>query len=194
MVESCVFCNPSDFKERKLSYEDEKGYWYLVVPKEVGVFAQILLVVRKRNTDTRHITDISDPQFLQDDDRLLSVMKGISVVSGKLKAGLEDPKGRRIEKVYVLTQCEGIETHLHFQLFPRYDGDHEQNEFLYECELEEARWQDPPKRPPSSRINEGTKILEKYNSLLSKNEFLHSEQFKSVSINRIVRKLNEVLG
>ncbi len=193
MKKTCVFCNPEDFGNRKLRLEDQNGYWYSIVPKEIGTFGQVLLVAKKKPEDGRHITDISDSLLLKDPSRLQSIMKGISIISNKLKEGLKDSQGRIVEKVYVLTQCEGKESHLHFQFFPRYKGDLERNMFLYNCELEEARWQDPPELKPETRIMEGRRILKKYDQLLKENQFFYHIDYRSKVTDDTVKELNRVL-
>jgi diadenosine tetraphosphate (Ap4A) HIT family hydrolase len=178
---------------RKLQSEDRNGYWYLVVPKEIGTFGQVLLVVTKRQEDKKHISTIADPALFDNEKRLLSVIKGINEISSKLKERLRHPRGRKAEKVYVLTQCEGEDSHLHFQFLPRYEGDSTRNEFLYACELQEARWQDPPKVSPNLRIIDGKRILRKYGNLLSRQNFLYTKGFKSRKMKEVIQKLNEVL-
>ncbi len=106
---------------RKLKVEDDKGYWYLVVPEEIGSFGQILMVVKRREEDQRHITDIADPELLNNEEWFTSIFKGIIEISNKLKKCLKDEEGRKVEKVYVQTQCENEESHLHFQFYPRYE-------------------------------------------------------------------------
>jgi diadenosine tetraphosphate (Ap4A) HIT family hydrolase len=191
MEKDCIFCSPERFGERKLEFEDEEGFWYLVVPKEVGSFGQVLLVVRKRPEDNRHITDISDPEMLLNRKRLLSVMNGISYVANKLKYGLKDQVERNVEKVYVVTQCEGTQTHLHFQLYPRYQGDLSHTEFLYACELEETKWQDPPKVPLIERIETGRQILQRYSDAVTERQGLYSEDYKIRAMRDILLKLNQ---
>jgi len=190
----CVFCRPSDFGIRKLRFEDKKGYWYVVVPSEIGTFGQVLLIVRKMEWEKEHISDISDPKLLSDKKRLLSIISGIHEISNRLARGLTDQRGRKVEKAYVLTQCEGENSHLHFQFLPRYEGDADSNEFLYNCELEEARWQDPPKLPPSKRITRGKRLVETYARLLGEDCFTYPRKVKSAMMNQAVQKLNDVLG
>lgn len=192
MEDRCVFCSPRCFGKRKLDLEDSEGFWYLVVPEEIGSFGQVLLVVRKKAEDSKHITDISDPEMISNKDRLFSVMKGISFVANKLRFKLKDQAGRCVEKVYVVTQCEGAR-HLHFQLYPRYEGDPSHNEFLYACELEEARWQSPPKIPPSERIENGRRILQQYTDAVANGRGFYSDDYKRRIMDVILPKLNNLL-
>jgi len=179
--------------KRKLEIEDEMGYWYLVVPNEIGTYGQILFVVKKLEGDKKHISDITDSELLQNNERLKSILKGLSTVSSKLKTSLIDDKGRKVKKVYVLTQCEGKNTHLHFHLYPRFEHDFKGNEFLYTCELKEARWQDPPMIKPKKRIGKGKKIIEKFEALLDKNQFLLAEEYKQKTSKKMVNELNQIL-
>ena len=78
MKENCPFGQPSGFRERKLAFEDENGFWYSILPKEIGAFGQVLIVVRKRDEDRKHITGISDPDLLGDKLRLQSIIGGMS--------------------------------------------------------------------------------------------------------------------
>lgn len=187
-MESCIFCEPKNFGIRKLQLEDKNGYWYAVVPNEIGVFGQVLLVVTKREEDKNHITDITDPELLLNEERLLSVIKGIHEISSKLKQGLT-----KVEKIYVLTQCEDKNSHLHFQFYPRYEGNATGNEFLFACELEEARWQDPPDIPPSKRIEKGKRILKNYEILIERSKFSLSTESKLSKLKEVAQKLNEIL-
>jgi diadenosine tetraphosphate (Ap4A) HIT family hydrolase len=192
-MEDCIFCRPSDFGTRKLAFEDKKGYWYAVVPREMGTFGQVLLVVKKMKGEIEHISDMSDPKLLCDKDRLLSIITGIHEISSRLTNSLTDQRGRRVQKVYVLTQCEGKNCHLHFQLLPRYEGDSIGNEFLYACELEEARWQDPPKLLPSSRIARGKELLKTFTDLLDEASFTYPKNLKSVIMNQAIQNLSQAL-
>ena len=192
-MEDCIFCKPLIFGIRKLRFEDKKGYWYTVVPKEIGVFGQVLMVVRKMEREKKHISDISDPLLLLDKERLLSVIEGINEISCKLKRRLIDKRRRKVEKIHVLTQCEGRNSHLHFQFLPRYEGEPIGNEFLYACELEEARWQDPPRLPPSERIAIGKQLLFTYADLLDRNSFVLPKSTKSITMCQNIKKLNEIL-
>lgn len=185
---SCIFCEPKNFGIRKLQLEDENGYWYVIVPNEIGVFGQVLLVVKKRESDKKHITDITDPSLLSNERRLLSIIRGIHEISSKLKQGLA-----KVKRIYVTTQCECKNPHLHFHFYPRYEGDITGNEFLYACELEEARWQDPPKMSPSERIERGKQILKKYESLVKRKKFSLSKEYRSNKSNDLVEMLNQIL-
>lgn len=192
-MEDCVFCNPSVFGIRKLKLEDQNGYWYVVVPEEIGIFGQVLMVVRKMKEEKEHISDMSDPRLLENKERLLSIICGIHEISNMLKKRLTNQKERKVEKVYVLTQCEGRNSHLHFQFFPRYEDDLTGNEFLYSCELEEARWQSPLESSPSDRIARGKQLLKAYASLLDEGNFTYSESVKSIAMSQSVEKLNRIL-
>lgn len=185
---SCPFCEPEIFGERKLSMEHK--YWYLVVPEEIGQFGQVLLVVR--NTDDEHITDISDPRLAENRECLLSIIKGIHVVSAKIKKGLRNEEGKKVEKVYVLTQCEG-DSHLHFHLYPRFEGDSKGNEFLYECELEEARWQEREKRPVEGRIQRGRRILARHEKWVKEGRWKRKDEYKNEMLVELVHVLNRLL-
>jgi diadenosine tetraphosphate (Ap4A) HIT family hydrolase len=191
-MNNCMFCK-EDFGIRKLGFEDKNGYWYTVVPEEIGTFGQVLMVVRKMKKDERHITDVTDPMFQYNEERLISVIKGIHEISTRLKKCLTDQGGRRAEKIYVLTQCENENSHLHFQFLPRYERDPTGNEFLYACELEEARWQDPPKKPLDERIRSGKHILARYERLLKRGDFIYTNEHKSKELEKIVQKLNHIL-
>lgn len=186
----CIFCEPERFGHRKLKFEDK--YWYLVIPQEIGAFGQVLLVVRKLEEDQRHITDVTDTKLLDDPERLKSILEGVHKVSNKLKGKLKDQKGRKIEKIYVLTQCEEADSHLHFQLYPRYEGDSVGNEFLYKCELEEARWQQTPKMPPSERVERGKQILKRHQDMLERKVWALSDQDKSQNLKKMERILNQL--
>jgi len=192
-METCIFCKPEDFGIRKLKFEDKSGYWYVVVPEEIGAYGQILMVVKKREEDKRHITNITDPELLNNEERLLSIIKGIHVISSKLRKHWTDQEGRKIEKTYVLTQCEGENTHLHFQFLPRFEDDSTGNEFLYACELEEARWQNSQRLPPRQRIERGKQIIGKYESLLEQKSFSHPKRLKSRILKEVVERLNQIL-
>lgn len=190
-MEDCIFCRPSYFGTRKLAIEDKKGYWYAVVPREMGTFGQVLLVVKKMKGEIEHISDMSDPKLLRDKDRLLSIITGIHEISSRLTNRLTDQRGRRVQKVYILTQCEEKNCHLHFQFLPRYEGDSTGNEFLYACELEEARWQDPPRLLPSSRIARGKELLRTYADILDDKSFTYPKKQKSMIMDQAIKKLSQ---
>ena len=185
-MDDCIFCNPEDFGYRKLEIEDEKGYWYAVVPKEIGAYGQLLLITTKLDEEKRHITDITDPLLLKNEVRILSILKGISEISSKLKTKLVRLDGKKVEKIYVVTQCEGCDSHLHFHLYPKFEHDLNGNQFLYSCELTEARWQDPPHIDPKKRITEGKDIIQKFKVLIDQNKFIFKNDYKEKTLEKMV--------
>jgi diadenosine tetraphosphate (Ap4A) HIT family hydrolase len=193
-LDQCVFCNPKNFESwgRKLNLEDD--FWYLVVPREIGTFGQVLLVTKRLASDEIHVSDITDPKLVSNPERLKSILYGLHSVAKKIKEGIIDEKGREVEKVYVLTQCEDENSHLHFSFYPRYQGDSTGNEFLYQCEWEEARMQEPPKIPPRMKLNQGMMILDHQQNLLSQDKWKFSDKEKKKKIKINVESLNQALS
>jgi len=193
----CFLCDPMNFEaeERKIRLEDR--YWYLAVPQEIGVFGQVILIVKRLEGDVNHICDITDPKLVSDPKRMNSILNGIHLVANKIKNELKDMNGREVEKVYVLTQCESNEdndSHLHFQMYPRYHCDSTGNEYLYQCEWEEARMQQPPKIPPCEKINRGMAILNRNKKMIKQGNWVLLEKEKEEKIKSNVEALNQILN
>ena len=189
-MEECVFCVPEKIEiERKLRLRND--FWYTVLPREVGTWGQMLLVVRRLRGERNHVTDIADPRIVCHEERLSSIFLGIHEISRKLKENLKDRSDRRVKKVYVLTQCET--EHLHFQFFPRYEGDPAGNELLYLCELNETKWEKDGAEDASRRIGKMQNILRHCESEIVGKKWLHSKETKKETMQEIVSALNWVL-
>lgn len=190
----CFFCDSYNFEKehRKLELEDKEGYWYLSVPNQIGSYGQVLFIVTKLDHEEEHIKNITDSGLIEKPERLVSILKGISKISKKLMK-LKDKTGRKVRKVYVITQGESI-NHLHFHLIPRYEGDSMGNEFLYKVELEEARWDNKKKIDPSDRIREGENIVDYFRKKIETDQFLYSREHKQESTKDVVKELNRIFG
>lgn len=87
--------------------------------------------------------DISDADLVEDIPHQKEIMKLICNLASEMKKSLTSngtEKGKKCKKVYVVSECETDNFPFHFHLIPRFEGDSKGHEFLFEKELEEARW------------------------------------------------------
>lgn len=135
----CKFCkNKSEFEDRIIrGYEPKDRRPWAYVPREPATFGHAVVV------SGEPYIDVCDQTISEDEERfvpehLQEIMKMIRELALKMRS-LEQ-NGKKCKKVYVITQCETPDLHLHFHLIPRFEGDKKGHVFLFEKELEEARW------------------------------------------------------
>jgi len=151
----CHFCK-YEANGKKLDYENK--YFYVVVPKEPAMYGHILIVSKKMSD--KHAEDITDIDNLKE-DQLKAMIVAAQKLSWLMKKELKKDNGKRVRKVYVITQCET--PHFHFHLKPRYENEYEGeyavpgDAFLCLKELEEARWH----KNESNNISANVKGLER---------------------------------
>ncbi len=119
--------------------------------------------------------------------KLAGMIEVAHKLSLTMKNNLRNDEDRRVERVYVVIQCEGKDPHLHFHLKPRYEGDNEGDVFLIEKEFEEARW--PKECEPTT---EGEKIqIEKAEEKIAKVRRIVCVNKKRLEKNKFVRSKDE---
>lgn len=162
-VKNCIFCYPDRDMESRMIEGYGEGENWVVVPRQIATLGHLLVVTKK------HYNDISDAELSRE------VLENVTTTIQKLcrnmmKKPLTTPKGKKVKKVYVLTQCET--PHLHFQVIPRYEGDMNGNLFLFERELQETRCQlENESREDTNlkgrrRIHQMERILKDHKSLI----------------------------
>ena len=135
-TEGCIFNDWTTEDEKCIIHRFEFSTVY--VPRDTGTFGHMLIVSKK------HIKDITElDASLSEENRLTAqnLLIEMNVICKRMK-GLLSRDGMKVSRVYVATLNEtgGDNSHLHFHLIPRYDGDKTGFEFLYSNELEEAKW------------------------------------------------------
>jgi len=119
----------------KIERLSTEGYW-IVVPREPATFGHLLVVSWK---GLREDQDITDKGLFEDEVHMKEIMKVIHKLAFTMKEQLQY-QGKRCERVYVATLCETSKFPFHFHLIPRFEGDRQGFAYLFEKELEEARW------------------------------------------------------
>lgn len=135
----CKFCkNRSEFEDRVIKGYEPKGKTpWAYVPREPATFGHAVVVAGEP------YLDICDQTMPEGEERfvpkhLQEMMKMIRELALKMRS--LEYNGKKCEKVYVITECETPDLHLHFHLIPRFEGERKGHVFLFEKELEEARW------------------------------------------------------
>jgi diadenosine tetraphosphate (Ap4A) HIT family hydrolase len=176
-----------------------KGYEYdaarldpwVFVPREPAAFGHIIVVSGK------HYKDISDPGLLEDTGYLKKMMKIINELAIKMK-GLTR-KGKKCERVYVSTLCETENFHLHFHLIPRFEDDNMGFAFLFETELESARWllkegSKGDKNADGYKRVKATEVLAaRHRSLLEKDDWARSDLEREKAIEKTKKCIDNIL-
>lgn len=202
MDESMVKCtceygkprNQKEFRKRMIKgYEADGEKGWVHVPHKPATFGHLIVVSGKC------YTDISDPRCIKDTKYLQEVMTLISRFASKMKKDLKDLNGRKCEKVYVVTECETEGHHLHFHLIPRFEGDIKGHTFLFEKELEEARWmldnddEDSKTRQGFRTIGSAGGILDYHRNLLVSNKWARNNGDRKRFIKKTKREIERIL-
>lgn len=125
----------NDLKPNKIEKLSKEDYW-VVVPREPATLGHLLVVSWKGEEEN---SDISDRGLFQNPEHMNGMMYLIHKLTVAMKEKLTFQE-RKCEKVYVATLCETEKFPFHFHLIPRFEGDREGFAYLFEKELEEARW------------------------------------------------------
>lgn len=189
----CHFCNPKEFRERMIKEygydENEKGPW-VFVPQNPATLGHLVVVSGK------HYDDISNKGLVKDVKHLKQIMKVVNKLALKMKQSLKY-KGNKCEKVYVVTQCETSNLHLH--LIPRFKGERTGNMFLFEKELEEARWvlEDDEKEDKLNdvycRIGIMEGILNFHKNLILSKKWTRHNEYRKYFIREMKEKIENIL-
>jgi diadenosine tetraphosphate (Ap4A) HIT family hydrolase len=116
----------------------DDSYW-IVVPQEPAVFGHLLVI----SWEDLGEQDITDEGLFTDLMHMQSIIRMIHEVTLKMKNHLTSDgtaSGRKCEKVYLISECESPDLPFHFHLIPRFQNDRKGHFYLFEKELEEARW------------------------------------------------------
>ncbi|MFB0544340.1 MAG: HIT family protein [Asgard group archaeon] len=203
LLENCTcklgeLIKDDEFRGRIIEgYEPHGDKPWVFVPQDPGTFGHLVVVSGKC------YKDISDWQLMKDKKQLGKIMAVISTLASKMK--LLNYNGKKCEKIYVLSQCEYRDFHLHFHLYPRFKGDNIGNVFLIEKELEEARWiindkNEDEKKKKEDKIGNGRKRIEQVRNILNHNEELiqkdewaRSNEEREKFILKIKKKIEELI-
>lgn len=179
-------------KQMIKGYEPKDENPWVYVPREPATFGHLVVVSGKC------YRDIGDMGLLQDIDQLKKTMKVISELASKMKEHLKWNE-KTCERVYVVSECDTPNFHLHFHLIPRFHGDKKGHIFLFERELEEARWKlekdiDEAKiRDAYHRIGTAEGILDFHRNLIRSDRWLRSDVERVEFIGRIKLEVDEIL-
>lgn len=111
-----------------------------------------------------------------------------------------EAKGKKCEKVYLVSECETKLYPFHLHLIPRFACENTGNVFLFEKEFEEARWMTKDNRKEEKiqdgfcRVAGGGAILNYYKWQLSSDRWIRSNQERKEFIKSMIRWWNEHLA
>lgn len=189
-MNNCPFCRYQN-NGRKLDYDNK--YFYLVVPREPAMYGHVLVV--SKNQNDKHAEDIADPRLSQ--EQLKSMIIATQLLSRWMKKELKY-QGKRIEKVYVLTQCET--PHFHFHLKPRYENEDSGDLFLCFKELEELSWCTENSQS-AEKNREGLKRLQeielglcKHKTMLNLGQWARENPEREKFVEKIEKKVNDLIN
>lgn len=190
----CDFCEKKEeFRERMIKgYEANVDKPWVCVSREPATFGHLLVA------SGIGYSGISDDRLARDPEHLKEMMRLISEITSKMNKNLK-LNGRECEKVYVVTQCETRNLHLHFHLIPRFEGDNTGNIFLFEKELEEARWmldsdEKGKVREACDRIAIAERILNCHKNLIRSRKWARPNEERKRFVQEIKMKVDEILG
>ena len=190
-MSDCPFCKYQN-NGKKLDYQNE--YFYIVVPREPAMYGHVLVV--SKNQDDKHVEDIADPKLSQ--KQLKSMIVATQILSKWMKKELCH-RGKHVEKVYVLTECDNENSHFHFHLKPRYANEETGDVFLCLKELEEARWTTEDSQTTNRNL-EGFERLQrielglcKHRNMIKNGRWTRGNQERKAFIGKIEKRLNRLL-
>jgi len=121
---------------------------------------------------------------------LASIMKDCLTSNG-------EASGKKCKKVYLVSECETKNFPFHFHLIPRFECEKTGNLFLFEKELEEARWMSKEDREEAKiqdgfgRVAEAEAILDYHRWLLLANRWIKSDDEWEKFISRMKKWWSE---
>ena len=173
-------------------YEPKDENPWVYVPREPATFGHLIVVSGKC------YSDMGDKGLLQDTDHMKQIMNVISELALLTKQHLKC-NAKKCERVYVVSECDTPNLHLHFHLIPRFLGDKKGHMFLFERELEEARWKlktdiDEDKiRDAYDRIGTAESILSFHKNLIRSDRWLKSNPKRKEFIGKIKSEIEGIL-
>jgi len=176
-------------------YCKNESHW-VVIPREPANFGHLLVISWKGYDENEQ--DITDEGLFEDNNHMQEIMEVIREVTQVMKKSLTDLKGRECKRVYVVSECETKRFPFHFHLIPRFEGDKEGHMFLFEKEIEEARWmvekdrKEDKIRDGCCRIGTMEGILNYHKYLIWSNEWVKSKEEREKFIEEIKAKIKEI--
>jgi len=194
----CICCHPdAELQERMIKgykYNENRKNPWVFVPREPATFGHVVVVSGK------HYEDISD--IAQDVKHLEEIMKVVTELASKMKNYLKlngEENGKKCKRIYIVSECETSNFHLHIHLIPRFKGDKKGHMFLFERELEEARWmlekdkKEDKIRDMYNRIGTAEGILNFHKQLICSNEWVRLNYERENFIINTREKIEEIL-
>lgn len=177
-------------------YEANSEKSWMYVPREPATFGHLIVVSGK------HYEDISDKRLVNDAEQQKELMRIVVELCSKMEESLTY-KGEKCEKIYVVTECETPNLHLHFHLLPRFRSDKNGHMFLFEKELEEARWmlenndkeekKEDKIRDMHNRIGVAEGFLDFHKYLICSNKWVKSNDARDKFIKEIKEEIERIL-
>lgn len=183
-----------ELKNRVIYKSDDKAYW-VIVPDKPATFGHILLI----SWMSFQQQDIADKGLFSNKDHMRDIIRTIHDLVVEMKDCLTstgEPNGKRCEKVYLISECETEDVPFHFHLIPRFEGEKKGHLFLFEKEMEEARWlvdedHEDKKKDGHSRISKVEDILTSHKSLLQTNNWVKDNEKRENTVEKIRKWWNK---
>ena len=150
-------------ESRAIEKAPDSSYW-VIVPQEPATFGHLLVISWKGCADQ----DITDEGLFRDSKHMQETMTVIHNLALEMKDSLTsngEADGKRCKKVYLISECEKKDFPFHFHLIPRFECQRTGHFYLFEKELEEARWL-LNESQEEVKINDGCQRIGEAQSLL----------------------------
>lgn len=177
-------------------FERIEDPWVLVNEKP-GTFGHLVVVTGK----CLDCADLSSKKW-QEDDNLQYLKRTLDLINrlcSCMVGQLKSPDNKTCKKVYVVSQCETQGFHLHFHLYPRFECEDTGNIFLFEKELEEARWVKEGESMDNNvldgccRVAKTRKIYEFHKLLISTNRWARNNEKRKAYVKKTKEKIEKIL-
>jgi len=180
-----------DFEEtdRVIRASPDDSYW-VVVPNRPTNFGHLLIISWKSGGSH----GIEDEKLFEDSRHMQNLMNAVHELASKMKSHLTSngkANGKRCEKVYIVSECETPDFPFHFHLIPRFEDDNKGHFYLFEKELEEARWMvdetngNEKCKDGLQRIRNTETCLQAHRRLISSNKWAKSNEEREKFVKRI---------
>jgi len=127
-----------DLKERLIHRSTDDSYW-VGVPREPATFGHLIAISWKGHQEQ----DITDKGLFMDRGHIGQMIRTIHDIAYEMKTSLTmtgEADEKECRKVYLVSECETENFPFYFHLIPRFEGDKKGHLYLFQKELEEARW------------------------------------------------------
>jgi len=179
-----------DLGNRVIHKTKDNSIW-AVVPNRPAAFGHLIIISWK----SRREHDITDEGLFIDGNHMQDMMQIMHNLAFEMKTHLTsngEITGKKCKRVYAISECETKNFPFHFHLIPRFSHESQGHLFLFQKELEEARWMTEGEAEPmiasdgNNRIRKAKVVLKHHKALLRSKKWVKHNRERQEFIGNIV--------